>query len=353
MEARFRLDRPGFTLDVDLNLPGQGVTALYGPSGSGKTTLLRCLAGLEHTATGRLVFQDRVWQDHRTWVPTHKRPLGYVFQEPSLFDHLTARGNLHYGQRRAGLQQSQAMDRAIELLGIGHVLDRRVEHLSGGERQRVALARALASGPQILLMDEPLAALDPQRKLEILPYLEALRDEFRIPMVYVSHSPDEVARLADYLVVLSGGQVQSRGVLTEVMSRIHQPFQSEQDAGVVLDVTVSERDEHWHLVRFEFAGGGVWAADMGQRVGHRARMRVLARDVSLALSRPTDSSILNGMPGVVEQLVDDTHPGLLRVRVHVGDSHLLARVTRRSAEVLGLKSGLSVWVQVKTAALIQ
>ena len=172
-------------------------------------------------------------------------------------------------------------------------------------------------------------------------------------MVYVSHSPDEVARLADYLVVLSGGQVQSRGVLTEVMSRIHQPFQSEQDAGVVLDVTVSERDEHWHLVRFEFAGGGVWAADMGQRVGHRARMRVLARDVSLALSRPTDSSILNGMPGVVEQLVDDTHPGLLRVRVHVGDSHLLARVTRRSAEVLGLKSGLSVWVQVKTAALIQ
>ena len=199
IDARFRLDWPGFSLDVDLALPGRGVTALFGHSGSGKTTLLRCIAGLERAAQGRLAVDGEVWQDAGSWLPPHQRPIGYVFQEASLFAHLTVLGNLRYGMKRISGAQRVSLDHAIELLGIGHLLDRKPDRLSGGERQRVGIARALAVSPRLLLMDEPLAALDLKRKQEILPYLERLHDELSIPVLYVSHSPDEVARLADYL----------------------------------------------------------------------------------------------------------------------------------------------------------
>lgn len=352
IEARFRLDWPGFTLDVDLNLPGRGVTALYGHSGSGKTTLLRCMAGLERAAQGRLSFQGQLWQDGSLWVPTHRRPLGYVFQEASLFAHLTVMGNLRYGLQRSGTER-QSLDHAVELLGIGHLLERMPDRLSGGERQRVGIARALATRPRILLMDEPLAALDLKRKQEILPYLELLRDDLQIPIVYVSHSPDEVARLADHLVAMEAGRVLAQGPLIETMSQIHRPLQMGDEAAVVLDVTVSERDSRWHLARVAFAGGSVWTRDSGLEPGRRARMRVLARDVSLARAQPADSSILNSLPGVVDDLADDAHPGLMLVRVRVGDSALLARVTRRSADALQIAQGAQVWVQVKSVALIE
>jgi molybdate transport system ATP-binding protein len=184
IEARFRLDWPGFRLDVDLALPGQGVTALFGPSGSGKTTLLRCIAGLERAPQGRLAVRGELWQDADQWLPTHGRPIGYVFQEASLFPHLSVMGNLRYGMKRSGVRPEASLQQAIELLGIAHLLERKPDHLSGGERQRVGIARALAVGPKLLLMDEPLAALDQKRRREILPYLDRLHAELDIPVFY-------------------------------------------------------------------------------------------------------------------------------------------------------------------------
>ncbi len=234
IEARFHLDWPGFCLDVDPDLPGRGITALFGHSGSGKTMLLRCIAGLERVRNGRLVVADEVWQDTGRWLPTHKRPIGYVFQEASLFPHLTALGNLRYGLRRMVDARWVNLDQVIELLGIGHLLDRKPDRLSGGERQRVAIARALAVSPRLSLMDEPLAALDMKRKQEILPYLERLHDELNIPVLYVSHSPDEVARLADHLVVMEGGKAKAGGPLAEMLTRLDPPIRLGEGVGTLI-----------------------------------------------------------------------------------------------------------------------
>ncbi|WP_306607389.1 molybdenum ABC transporter ATP-binding protein [Azonexus sp.] len=353
IEAKFKLDWPGFTLDVDLNLPGRGVTALFGHSGSGKTSLLRCIAGLERASCGRLVFKGKIWQDETIWLPTHRRPIGYVFQEASLFPHLSILGNLRYGQKRSDGAGRVGLDAAIELLGIGHLLERKPDTLSGGERQRVGIARALAVGPEILLMDEPLAALDLKRKQEILPYLERLHDELDIPVIYVSHSPDEVARLADHIVAMDGGRAVAAGPLGETLARLDLPIRLGEDVGVVLDATVGEIDAEWHLARVDFAGGSLWTRDHAVPVGKHVRVRVLARDVSLALDEPGMSSIQNCLGGCVESVAADDHPGLLLVRVQVGASLLVARLTRRSAAQLGIAPGLPVKVQVKSVALME
>ena len=355
LHARFKLDRSGFSLDVDLDLPNRGVTALFGHSGSGKTTLLRCIAGLER-AQGELHMNGEVWQDAKTFLPTHKRELGYVFQEASLFPHLSARGNLEYGRKRAASKLDRvALDHIIELLGIGPLLGRRPDQLSGGERQRVAIARALAVKPRLLLMDEPLAALDLARKQEILPYLERLHEELEIPVLYVSHAPDEVARLADHIVVLSNGRAVASGPLTETLARLDLPIHLGEDAGVVLDAVVSERDAQWQLARAIFKDNpdaGVWVRDGGHAIGHPVRVRILARDVSLAVTRHSGTSIQNILPGVVETLADDTHPALALVRVNVGGVKVVARLTRRSAHDLGLTPGQIVYAQIKAVALI-
>jgi len=353
LDIRCRLDWPGFTLDVDLHLPGHGITALFGHSGSGKTSLLRCIAGLEKPTHGRLVVKGQIWQDDQTWRPPHQRPMGYVFQEASLFPHLDVLGNLRYGQKRSASASRVALEQAIELLGIGHLLQRRPATLSGGERQRVGIARALAVGPEILLMDEPLAALDLQRKQEILPYLERLHDELDIPLLYVSHAPDEVARLADHLVVLDGGRVMADGPLGATLARLDLPIRLGEDVGVVLDATVGEVDGEWHLARVDFAGGSLWTRDRGLPAGQAVRVRVLARDVSLAVDAPAASSIQNVLHGVIESLADDDHPGLLLVRIQVGASLLIARLTRRSATQLGCHTGQAVYVQVKSVALME
>ncbi len=353
IEARFKLDWPGFTLDVDLALPGRGVTALFGHSGSGKTTLLRCLAGLERASHGRLEFKGKIWQDEKTWLPTHQRPIGYVFQEASLFAHLNVLGNLNFGLKRSTTAQRVGLEQAIELLGIGHLLARKPDTLSGGERQRVGIARALAVGPEILLMDEPLAALDLKRKQEILPYLERLHDELAIPVIYVSHSPDEVARLADHLVVMDDGRVVADGSLVATLARLDLPIRLGEDVGVVLDATVGELEKEWHLARVDFAGGSLWTRDRGVPTGRRVRVRVLARDVSLAVLDPVPSSIQNVLNGTVEAIGDDDHPGLLLVRVQVGATLLVARLTRRSAAQLGIAPGLPVSVQIKSVALME
>lgn len=356
IRASFRLDRGDFTLAVDLTLPGRGITALFGPSGCGKTTCLRLLAGLERATGSFAAVGEEIWQDDARgiFLPTHQRPLGYVFQEASLFPHLSVRANMEFGLKRipAGSRRFDTGEIA-ELLGIGHLLERRPAGLSGGERQRVAIARALLAAPRLLLMDEPLAALDLKRKQEILPYLERLHDELAIPVIYVSHSPDEVVRLADHIVAMEAGTVIAAGPLGETLARLDLPIQLGEDAGVVLDATVGAVDAEWHLARVDFAGGSLWSRDRGLPVGKRVRVRVLARDVSLAVRDPVPSSILNVLHGSVESMGDDDHPGLLLVRIQVGANQLVARLTRRSAAQLGVAPGLPINVQIKSVALME
>ena len=353
IKACFRIDWPGFRLDIDLTLPGSGVTALFGYSGSGKTTLLRCIAGLERAPQGRLSVNGQVWQDHRHWLPTYKRPLGYVFQEASLFPHLSVLGNLRYGLQRSKAAPQISLEQAISLLGIEHLLDRRPDKLSGGERQRVGIARALAVNPQILLMDEPLAALDLKRKQEILPYLEQLHDQLQIPIIYVSHAADEVARLADHLVLLDNGSVVANGPLAATLARLDLPIRLGEDAGVILQAEISAIDATWHLAKVDFAGGSLWTRDLGLPIGRRVRVRVLARDVSLARQHPGPSSIQNILHGRIDAIAAESHPASALVRVQVGASSLIARLTQRAAADLQIAVGQELWVQVKSVALME
>lgn len=353
--ARFIRHYSGFSLEVDLQLPSRGVSALFGPSGSGKTTLLRCLAGLEK-ASGRLVVDGEVWQEESKFLPPHRRPIGYVFQEASLFPHLDVAANLDFGMKRAGA--AGQVDRAgiIELLGIGHLLARGVDRLSGGERQRIAIARALLTAPRLLLMDEPLAALDTARKREILPYLERLHDELEIPMVYVSHAPDEVARLADHLVLMDGGRVLGSGPLAEMSTRLDLPTARDEEGGVVIDAVVGGHDETYHLTRLDAAGGSLWVTRRDLAEGHRARLRILARDVSIALDGTAESSIVNRLPARVTAIADAANPAQVLVGLDAGANGkgmtLVARITRRSLDQLQLVPGKTVWAQIKSVSLL-
>ena len=362
VRANFKLSRPGFTLDVNVTLPGRGISVLYGASGSGKTSLLRCVAGLEKAQTSFLEVAGEVWQDShaKKWLPTHQRPLGYVFQEASLFTHLDVKANLAYGYRRVkAVTPRFSMDDTIELLGISHLLDRYSATLSGGERQRVAIARALATSPRLLLLDEPLAALDAARKQDILPWLEKLRDTLDIPMLYVSHAADEVARLADTLVVLELGHVRACGAVGDVMARLDLPMALGEDASVLIAGYAHEVSAEWHLCLVNFPGGQLWVRSMpGTATGRAVRLRVLARDVSIASVAPApgSSSIQNLLPCTVSAICDDPHPAQavvqLRLKTETGEAFMLSRITRRAAHTLGLCVGMPVWAQVKSAALL-
>jgi molybdate transport system ATP-binding protein len=354
-----RLNRvyPGFSLDVDLNLPGRGVTALYGHSGSGKTTCLRCIAGLERAEQGFVQINDEVWQDSEKglFVPPHKRALGYVFQEASLFPHLSVLANLQFGLKRIAKSQRRVdMAQATELLGIGHLLERHPQHLSGGERQRVGIARALLTSPKLLLMDEPLAALDSQRKSEILPYLQRLHDELDIPVLYVSHAQDEVARLADHLVLLSEGKALASGPIGETLARLDLPMAMGDDAGVIIEGQVSAYDADYQLLSLQLP-----ATEMSIRVTHAPmalgqalRCKVHARDISLTLQNSEFSSILNRLPVTVvsEQSADNAAHVL--IRLDAGGTPLLARITRYSKDQLGVHPGQRLWAQIKAVAVL-
>jgi molybdate transport system ATP-binding protein len=357
IEASLRLPRGAFTLDVALELPARGVSALFGPSGCGKTTLLRCLAGLERAPGGRVVVDGQVWQDDaaRVFVPPHRRPVGVVFQEASLFEHLDVRGNVEFGWRRlAPAERRISIADAVAWTGIESLLQRPTAGLSGGERQRVAIARALAVSPRLLLMDEPLAALDAARKAEILPAIERLNALSGITIVYVSHAIAEVARLADHLVLMEAGKTVASGPVAQLLSRLDLPLPPGEDAGVVLQGEVGAIDAEWHLARLDVPGAALWTRDPALPVGQRIRLRILARDVSLSLVAQTQSSIVNQIPATVEAIADDTHPSqlLVRLRTQSGASPLLARVTRRSAQALELAPGKAVWAMVKSVALL-
>jgi molybdate transport system ATP-binding protein len=353
--ATLHLARPGFTLDVDLQLPGRGVTALFGPSGCGKTTCLRAIAGLDRAQSGRVVVNGDTWQDdaQRTWRPPHERALGYVFQEASLFDHLSVRGNIDYGLRRTPpTRRKVALEQAVELLGIGHLMHRRPMALSGGERQRVAMARALATSPRLLLMDEPLAALDAQRKAELLPYLDTLHRTLDIPVLYVSHAIDEVARLAEHMVLMQDGRAIAQGRTQDLAVRLDLPLAHSDAAATVIEGTVEQHDLRDHVTTVAFSGGRLLLVSAQARgVGESIRLRVPARDVSVALAAPTETSVLNVLPATVVQLSDDS-PGQLMVALDAGSTRLLARVTQRSAQSLQLVPGKAVFAQVKGIAVV-
>lgn len=357
IDVRLQLTYSGFALEVDLHLPGRGVTALYGHSGSGKTTCLRCIAGLERAEDGFIQINDEVWQDSRNgvFVPPHKRALGYVFQEASLFAHLSVRANLEFGMKRIPRQQRRVdMAQATELLAIGHLLERNPEHLSGGERQRIGIARALLTSPKLLLMDEPLAALDSQRKGEILPYLERLHDELDIPVLYVSHAQDEVARLADHIVLLSDGKALASGPIGETLARLDLPLARGDDAGVVINGTVSAYDEHYQLLTLQLPDSALHmrVAHAPLAVGKALRIKVQARDVSLSLQAEEHSSILNRLPVTVTQDIPADNSAHVLVRLDAGGTPLLARITRFSRDQLQLHPGQTLWAQIKAVAVL-
>jgi len=353
INAQFSLKRDGFALDAKFSAPASGVTALFGPSGSGKTTLLRCIAGLER-ASGTLNMNGEVWQDKTTFLPVHQRPLGFVFQEASLFTHLSVRANLEYGWKRiAPAERKVPLEQVVEWLGLSHLIERGdPAKLSGGERQRVAIGRALLTSPRILLMDEPLSALDTRSKQEILPYLERLHLELDIPVLYVSHSMDEVVRLADHLVLMEQGRVIASGALRETLSRLDLPTAHFDDAGAVIEATVAQQDETYHLTRLDFEVGSLWVSRVEQPFGTRVRARVLARDVSIATQAPHGSSINNILNARIEEICDE-RPDKVIVRMKVGiDAMLLSRITRRSRDLLALSVGMEVYAQVKSVALM-
>lgn len=357
IHMHLKLDYPGFALDVDLQLPGRGVTALYGHSGSGKTTCLRCIAGLERADQGFIQVNDEVWQDsaNKVFVAPHKRALGYVFQEASLFPHLSVLANLEFGLKRIPKPQRRVdMAHASELLGISHLLDRRPQHLSGGERQRVGIARALLTSPKLLLMDEPLAALDAQRKREILPYLQRLHDELDIPVLYVSHSQDEVARLADHIVLLSHGKALASGPIGQTLARLDLPLAMGDDAGVVIEGRVSAYDADYQLLSLQLPGTrlNIRVPHTPMDAGQALRCKVQARDVSLNLHSAGQSSILNRLPVTVVSEMNADNSAHVLIRLDAAGTPLLARITRYSRDQLNVHPGQQLWAQIKAVAVL-
>jgi molybdate transport system ATP-binding protein len=346
LEIALRHDFTGFRLEVDLMLPG-GLTCLFGRSGSGKTTIVNAVAGLLRPDHARIVLDGVALHD----LPPHRREVGYVFQEARLFPHLTVAENLAYGAR-VRRREPKGMDRIVALLGIGGLLTRRPATLSGGEKQRVAIGRALLSGPRLLLMDEPLAALDEGRKAEILPHIEALRDELGLPILYVSHSVPEVARLATTIAVIEAGRVAAFGTATEILSDPDvAPLLGLRDAGAVLAARIAAQEEDG-LTRLETRAGPLWLPRIAGAPGREVRVRIAAQDVILSHARPVGLSALNILPATVATLHEGQGPGVL-VRLDLGGEFLLARLTRRSAQGLDLAPGQSIHAVLKSVAVAQ
>ena len=345
--------RDGFTLRAEFEAPTPGIVALFGRSGCGKTTLINIISGLLAPEEGSVRLDDTVLTDTRSGVaiPVEKRRVGYVFQDPRLFPHFSVLGNLRYGQKRATpAAHSITFDEVITLLGLAALLDRRPHQLSGGERQRVSLGRALLSQPRLLLLDEPLAALDVARREEVLPYLEALRDRLSIPMVYVSHQFDEVLRLATHVVLMESGCVLTQGTLGEVSLRPElRAIVGPDSVGAVLDGVVTKTDPARGMADLQLGNGTLYVSLRDVAVGSRVRVQLLARDIILATESPHGLSVQNALHGVVAEVSDDEQEAVL-VKVDIGGAIVLARITQNALEALRLRTGSAVWVLVKAVS---
>lgn len=358
LQARFSGRRGGFALDVAFAAPARGVTGLFGPSGCGKTSVLRAVAGLTRL-DGRCALGEEIWQEEARFVPTHRRPIGYVFQEASLFPHLCARGNLLFGAPKGGAPKGggAAFDEIVALLGLGALLDRAPQALSGGERQRVALGRALLSQPRLLLLDEPMSALDAAAKAEILPFLERLLATMAIPALYVSHDIGEIERLADHLVLMRAGRIVTSGPLDEVQSDPASPLASAREAAVSLPARIARADAGDGLMALAAEGADFLTPRApGAQAGDRLRLRIAAGDVSLARSAARDATILNAPPARIVSATPLNEAEMLVV-LRLGEqgegARVLARVTHRSWARLGFAPGERVHAQIKGVALMR
>lgn len=357
IEVSYLLKRRGFVLDIGFKAPTEGIIGVYGTSGSGKTTLLRCMAGLEAGATGRLAVGGDVWQDSERGVSrlAHEREVAYVFQEPRLFSHLSVAGNLEFARKRRQTKQPPATHRQlIKLMELEPLLERSPSDLSGGEAQRVAIARALLRGPKFMLMDEPLAALDRDRKDELLPFFDGLHAELSIPVFYVSHDMDELCRLCDRLIVLADGKLLAEGALQEVLSRTDPPVVPNPEASSLVECRVVDYDPDDDVTRLKFSGGEFFVGGRAGQSGSLKRLRIKANDVSLCRERPAHSSILNVLEATVEQIDEvDLRQGrrMVLVRLKLGADRLIACITRRSRRALDLVTGERVFAQIKSASL--
>ncbi len=354
LEVALSHEVPGFTLDVAFSAP-PGITALFGRSGAGKTTIVNAIAGLFWPKGGTIRADEVLLLDTEAgiFVPPSRRRIGYVFQDGRLFPHLTVAQNLSFGSWFAP-RGATVVDRnqIVDLLGIGSLLDRRPTALSGGETSRVALGRAILSSPRMLLMDEPLAALDEARKAEILPYLERLRDDLGLPILYVSHSAAEVARLATTLVLIEGGRVIAAGPAEDILSDpATAPAIGLREAGAILRARIEAHEEDG-LTRLATPGGPIWLPHVEGAVGRALRLRIMAQDVMLALERPVGISALNVLPATVREVRTGNGPGAL-VQLAVGGTPILARITRRSVAALDLRPGRSVHAVLKAVSVAQ
>lgn len=351
LSVHLRHDLPDLRLDLSFDAPS-GVTVLFGRSGSGKTTVVNAVAGLLRPQTGRVAIDG--WKlfdtQQNLWLPPHRRRLGYIFQEGRLFPHMTVRQNLYYGQWFAPKRaRRENPDKVIEMLGIGHLLDRRPAGLSGGEKQRVAIGRALLASPRLILADEPLAALDDARKAEILPYFERLRDEVSVPILYVTHSAAEVARLATSVVALQDGKAVRHGPASEVMADPSIAPAGVRAVGAVLNVRVREHHADG-LTELEAGGARLFLPRIPHQAGEGLRIRIPAQEVILSNRRPEGLSALNVLEGVVETIRAGEGPGAI-VSVKTPAGPILARITRRSVSALGLEPGQTCFAVIKTVAL--
>jgi len=352
LDVIFTLRRREFNLDINLKVPDEGVTAIFGPSGSGKTTLLRAIAGLERIPGAYIRFRKDLWQNEDTFIPVHKRNVGVVFQVPSLFSHLDVRGNIEYGYKRVTKKHQRiSLNEAIELLEIDHLLDRNPVELSGGEQQRVAIARTLAASPDLLLMDEPLSSLDNKLKLTILPYLEKLQRTLEIPIIYVSHSTDEVARLAEQLVILKNGEILGHGRIEDMLTRLDLPLSHRSDAEALLSATVIDTDTDFGLTRLDVDGNVVTVTGTNLTENDLVKLRIAAHDVSLTLDKQSGTSIQNILPVTVTQIEEENSAQTL-VKLSLGSHFLLARITRRAVQDLDITLGKNLYAQIKSVAVL-
>ena len=352
MKISFDFSQDSFHLKADLSLPSNQVSAIFGPSGCGKTTLLRAIAGLDKQHGSEVVFGEHKWQSATNFVPTHQRSIGYVFQEASLFTHLNVQKNLDYAIKRTPVgEQKISIEQVIQLLKIDHLLKRSTHDLSGGERQRVALARTLLASPKLLLMDEPLSALDQEAKHEILTYIERCHSELGIPIIYVSHVLEEVSRIADHLVLMEQGRIIGQGSIEDMLTQLDSPLALGPDAESIVDATVAEFDNEFNVTYLESPLGRFTTTTPSLEQGKVVRLRLAARDISLTLKPQTGTSILNIFPATVDQ-IQTVGEALVTVRLLINHVPVLARLTKKSATLMKLESGMSVYAQVKSVALV-
>jgi molybdate transport system ATP-binding protein len=358
LEARFQISYDEFKLDIDLSAPSEGVTVIYGPSGCGKTTLLRCLAGLERSPTGYLKFGNKIWQDESIgiFIPPHQRSIGTVFQEARLFPHLSVKENLLYGYKRTSPEKRKIpVEQVVEILNLNHLLSRSLKGLSGGEQQRIAIGRAILTSPDLLLMDEPLANLDVQRKSEIIPFLLRLRRDLQLPIVYVSHSINEVLQMVDTMVLMQDGRKITSGTINEVLSRTNLPeYFGQPLAGTVLETSVVEHDHKFNLTQVSYKDQFLYVPQQPFAIGEDLRLLIHAKDVSIVLEHENiRTSVLNILAAKIIEITEEDQEGYsINIKLDIGGP-LLATITKKSFSQLDLKVGQTIYAHVKAVKMLQ